>query len=43
MTLPHEMSVVHIEAGDEEVWAIGATNYIFKRLINGSGECHGQF
>ena len=33
----HEESLVHIEAGDEEVWAVNATNHIFKRPINGSG------
>ena len=38
MTIPHEMSLTQIEAGDEEVWAVDATNHIFKRPVNGSGE-----
>ena len=33
-----ELSLVHIEAGDEEVWAVDANNHIFKRPVNGSGE-----
>ena len=32
-----ELSLVHIEAGDEEVWAVNATNHIFKCPIDGSG------
>ena len=38
MTIPHEMSLTQIEAGDEEVWAVNATNHIFKRPVDGSGE-----
>ena len=38
MTIPHELSLTQIEAGDEEVWAVDATNHIFKRPLNGSGE-----
>ena len=37
MTIPHEMPLIQIEADDEEVWAINATNHIFKRPVNGSG------
>ena len=37
MLIDNELSLVHIEAGDEEVWAVNATNHIFKRPINGSG------
>ena len=33
-----ELSVVHIEAGDEEVWAVDVNNRIFKRPVDGSGE-----
>ena len=33
-----ELSLVHIEAGDEEVWAVDANNHIFKHPVNGSGE-----
>ena len=33
-----ELSLVHIEADDEEVWVIDATNHIFKCPVNGSGE-----
>ena len=36
MLIDDELSLVHIEAGDEEVWAVNATNHIFKRPINGS-------
>ena len=36
-TFPHEISLTRIEAGDEEVWAVNATNHIFKRPVNGSG------
>ena len=36
MLIDNELSLVHIEASDEEVWAINATNHIFKRPINGS-------
>ena len=35
MTIPHELYLTQIEAGDEEVWAVDATNHIFKRLLNG--------
>ena len=37
MLIDNELSLVHIEAGDEEVWAVNATNHIFKRPVNGSG------
>ena len=37
MLIDDELSLVHIEAGDEEVWGINASNHIFKRLVNGSG------
>ena len=37
MLIDDELSLVHIEAGDEEVWAVNATNHIFKRPVNGSG------
>ena len=33
-----ELSLVHIEAGDEEVWAVNANNRIYKRPVDGSGE-----
>ena len=38
MLIDDEVSLVHIEAGDEEVWGVNASNHIFKRPINGSGE-----
>ena len=38
LLIDDELSLVHIEAGDEEVWAINANNRIFKRPVNGSGE-----
>ena len=37
MLIDNELSLIHIEAGNEEVWAVNATNHIFKRPINGSG------
>ncbi len=37
-TIPHEMSLTQIEAGDEEVWAVDDSNHIFIRPVNGSGE-----
>ena len=33
-----ELSLVHIEAGDEEVWAVYANLCIYKRPVDGSGE-----
>jgi hypothetical protein len=33
-----ELSLVHLEADNEEVWAVDATNCIFKRPVNGGGE-----
>ena len=36
--IDNELSLVHIEAGDEEVWAVDANNRIFKRPVDGSGE-----
>ena len=33
-----EISIVQIDAGDEEVWGVNASNYIFKRPVNGSRE-----
>ena len=38
ISIDAELSLVHIEAGDEEVWAVDANNRIFKRPVNGSGE-----
>ena len=38
LLIDNEPSLVHIEAGDEEVWAVNATNHIFKRPVDGSGE-----
>ena len=38
LLIDDELSLVHIEAGDEEVWAVDANNRIFKRPVNGSGE-----
>ena len=38
LLIDSELSLVHIEAGDEEVWAVNATNHIFKRPVDGSGE-----
>ena len=38
MLIDYELSLVHIEAGDEEVWGVNASNHIFKRPVNGSGE-----
>jgi hypothetical protein len=38
LLIDDDLSLVHIEAGDEEVWAVNATNHIFKRPVNGSGE-----
>ena len=35
--IDNELSLVHIEAGDEEVWAVSATNHIFKHPVDGSG------
>ena len=37
-TIPHKMSLLQIEADNEEVWAVDSSNKIFKRPINGSGE-----
>ena len=36
--IDNEPSLVHIEAGDEEVWAVNANNRIFKRPVDGSGK-----
>ena len=36
--IDNNLSLVHIEAGDKNVWAIDATNHIFRRPIDGSGE-----
>ena len=33
-----ELSLVHIEAGDENLWAVDVNNHIFKRPVGGSGE-----
>ena len=38
LLIDNELSLVHIEAGDEEVWGVNASNHIFKRPVNGSGE-----
>ena len=38
MTIPYQMSLTQIEAGDEEVWTVDATTHIFKRPVDGSGE-----
>ena len=48
MTIPREIPLVHIdsEAGDEEVWAVNATNHIrfLKHPVDhdGSEECLGN-
>ena len=33
-----EISIVQIDAGDEEVWGVNASDHIFKCWVNGSGE-----
>lgn len=33
-----KVSITQIDAGSEEVWGVNATNYIFRRPVNGSGE-----
>ena len=33
-----ETLILQIDAGDEEVWGVNASHYIFKRPVNGSGE-----
>ena len=38
LLIDSELSLVHIEAGNEEVWAVNATNDIFKRPVDGNGE-----
>ena len=38
LLIDDELSLVHIEAGDEEVWGVNASNHIFKHPVNGSGE-----
>ena len=38
LLIDDKLSLVHIEAGNGEVWAINATNHIFKRPVDGSGE-----
>jgi hypothetical protein len=38
LLIDDDLSLIHIEAGDEEVWAVNASNHIFKRPVNGSGE-----
>ena len=38
LLIDDELSLVHIEAGDEEVWAVNANNRIFKRPVDGSGK-----
>ena len=36
--IDNDLSLVHIEAGNNNVWAVNATNHIFKRPVDGSGE-----
>ena len=38
ISVDNKTKLVHIEVGDEEVWGVNATYYIFKRPVNGSGE-----
>ena len=37
LPVDNELSLVHIEAGDEEVWGVNATNHIFKRPVSDNG------
>ena len=37
LPVDNELSLVHIEAGDEEVWGVNATNHIFKHPVSGNG------
>ena len=38
LLIDSELPLVHIEAGDEEVWVVSATKHIFKRPVDGGGE-----
>ena len=38
MLVDNIIRLVDIEVGDEEVWGVNATNHIFKRPVDGSGE-----
>ena len=36
--IDHHIPLVQIEAGDDEVWAVNASNHIFRRPVNGTGD-----
>ena len=38
MPVDTQIRLVDIEVGDKEVWGVNATNHIFKRPVDGSGE-----
>ena len=36
VAIDHHIPLVQIEAGDDEVWAVNASNHIFRRPVNGT-------